>query len=141
MKRRSSKILKAVSIGTAFSFAFSTFIYVNVNATSVNVESGHVWNEDKDYKSKKYLEGLVEDRNKKLNKILNIQNIEDYMEDMGSLYNLSLLNDKVGEVEEVMTDYERAQVYYELLLLTGDNDLAEKYRNDENFTFKFERVI
>lgn len=141
MKRRSSKILRAVSIGTAFSFVFSTFIYVNVNAISVNVESGHVWSEDKDYKSKKYLEGLVENRNKQLNKILNIQNIEDYMEDMRLLYNLSLLNDKVGEVEEVMTDYERAQVYYELLLLTGDNDLAEKYRNDENFTFKFERVV
>lgn len=141
MKRKSSKILKAISFGTAFSLAFSAFVYVNVNATSVNVESGHVWSEDKDYKSQKYLESLVLDRNRKLNDLLGIQNIEDYISDMRSLYDLSLLNNKVEEVEKIMTDYERNQVYYELLLLTGDNNLAEKYRNDNEFNFKFERVI
>lgn len=141
MKRKSLKFLKSVFLGTAFTCAFSTFLYANVKATSVNIENGHVWTEDKDYKSKKYIENLTRDRNKKLNDLFSIQNIEDYVSDMNLLYDLSLSNNKVEEVEKIMSDYEKNQVYYELLLLTGDSDLAEKYRSDTELIFKFERVI
>lgn len=141
MKIKSSKILKSASIGIISSFMFSTAMYMNANAIGVNVKNGHVWNEDKQYKSEKYFNTLTASRDKNLKKVLNIDSVENYMNDMKSLYNLSLMSDKVDEVEKIMSDYEKDKIYIELLLLTGDKNLAEEFRNDEELYFKFERVI
>lgn len=141
MKIKSLKILKNVSIGIISSFVFLTFIYINASATGVNIKSEHVWNEDKQYKSEKYFNTLTEVRNKNLREELDIDNVENYINDMKSLYDLSLTKNKVDEVEKIMSDYEKNKIYVELLLLTGDKKLAEQFLNDKELYFKFERVV
>ena len=138
MKRVSSKILKFTSMGIIFSFIFYAFIYISAGA---NVSNEYVWTEDSDYKSQKYFEQLTKDRDKKLEEILDVEDISEYMDDMKSLYDLCVERDKVEEVEEIMSDYEGEQVYIELLLLTGDENLAKRYRDDQELKFKFERVV
>lgn len=138
MKRVSSKFLKFTSMGIIFSFIFSAFIYISAGA---NVSNEYVWTEDSDYKSQKYFEQLTKDRDKKLEEILDVEDISEYMDDMKSLYDLCVERDKVEEVEEIMSDYEGEQVYIELLLLTGDENLAKRYRDDQELKFKFERVV
>lgn len=138
MKRVSSKFLKFTSMGIIFSFIFSAFIYISAGA---NVSNEYVWTEDSSYKSQKYAEQLIKDRDKKLEEILDVEDISKYMDDMKLLYDVSVEKDKVEEVEEIMSDYERNQVYFELLLLTGDEELARKYRDDQELRFEFERVV
>lgn len=84
---------------------------------------------------------MTKDRDKKLEEILDVEDISEYMDDMKSLYDLCVERDKVEEVEEIMSDYEGEQVYIELLLLTGDESLAKRYRDDQELKFKFERVV
>lgn len=138
MKRVSSKFLKFTSMGIIFSFIFSVFMYISAGA---NVSNEYIWTEDSDYKSQKYFEQLTKDRDKKLEEILDVEDISEYMDDMKSLYDLCVERDKVEEVEEIMSDYEGEQVYIELLLLTGDENLAKRYRDDQELKFKFERVV
>ena len=138
MKRVSSKFLKFTSMGIIFSFIFSVFMYISAGA---NVSNEYIWTEDSDYKSQKYFEQLTKDRDKKLEEILDVEDISEYMDDMKSLYDLCVERDKVEEVEEIMSDYEGEQVYIELLLLTGDESLAKRYRDDQELKFKFERVV
>ena len=138
MKRVSSKFLKFTSMGIIFSFIFSAFMYISAGA---NVYNEYIWTEDSDYKSQKYFEQLTKDRDKKLEEILDVEDISEYMDDMKSLYDLCVERDKVEEVEEIMSDYEGEQVYIELLLLTGDENLAKRYRDDQELKFKFERVV
>ena len=138
MKRVSSKFLKFTSMWIIFSFIFSVFMYISAGA---NVSNEYIWTEDSDYKSQKYFEQLTKDRDKKLEEILDVEDISEYMDDMKSLYDLCVERDKVEEVEEIMSDYEGEQVYIELLLLTGDENLAKRYRDDQELKFKFERVV
>lgn len=138
MKRVSSKFLKFTSMGIIFSFIFSAFIYINAGA---NVSNEYIWTEDNKRESQKYMDHLTKDRDKKLEEILDVEDISQYMDDMKSLYDLCVEKDKVQEVEEIMSDYERKQVYIELLLLTGDDELAKRYRDDQELEFKFEREV
>ena len=138
MKRVSSKFLKFTSMGIIFSFIFSACMYISAGA---NVSNEYIWTEDSDYKSQKYFEQLTKDRDKKLEEILDVEDISEYMDDMKSLYDLCVERDKVEEVEDIMSDYEGEQVYIELLLLTGDESLAKRYRDDQELKFKFERVV
>lgn len=138
MKRVSSKFLKFTSMGIIFSFIFSTFIYISAGA---NVSNEYIWTEDNKHESQKYMDHLTKDRDKKLEEILDVEDISQYMDDMKSLYDLCVEKDKVQEVEEIMSDYERKQVYIELLLLTGDDELAKRYRDDQELKFKFEREV
>ena len=138
MKRVSSKFVKFTSMGIIFSFIFSAFMYISAGA---NVSNEYIWTEDSDYKSQKYFEQLTKDRDKKLEEILDVEDISEYMDDMKSLYDLCVERDKVEEVEEIMSDYEIEQVFYEILLVTGDSELAEKFKEESGLNFKFERVI
>lgn len=138
MKRVSSKFLKFTSMGIIFSFIFSAFIYISAGA---NVSNEYIWTEDNKRESQKYMDHLTKDRDKKLEEILDVEDISQYMDDMKSLYDLCVEKDKVQEVEEIMSDYERKQVYIELLLLTGDDELAKRYRDDQELEFKFEREV
>ena len=113
-------------------------MYISAGA---NVSNEYIWTEDSDYKSQKYFEQLTKDRDKKLEEILDVEDISEYMDDMKSLYDLCVERDKVEEVEEIMSDYEGEQVYIELLLLTGDENLAKRYRDDQELKFKFERLV
>lgn len=138
MKRVSSKFLKFTSMVIIFSFIFFAFICITARA---NVSNEYIWTESNDYESQKYMEYLTKDRDKKLEEILDVEDISQYMDDMKLLYDICVEKDKVEEVEEIMSNYEREQVYIELLLLTGDENLARRYKCDQELKFKFERVV
>lgn len=136
MGRLVSKTAKVVSVISIFVFP----IFVNAKLANTN-DNKFLWSESKAQKSQQYIKNLERNRNVKLAKLLGVDSVDEYMKDMDSLYKLSLNLNKVDEVEKIMTEYEKNQVFYELLLVTEDEELAKKYRDDSELNFRFERVI
>lgn len=141
MRKVSVKFLGIASVGIVLGSIFSLALYMMPKASPTGDKSGNTWNQDKSEKAKEYQQILKDQRDEKLRTSLGLDNIEDYMEDMNLLYDLAKEKDKVEEVEEIMSDYEREQVFYEIFLVTGDSELAEKFKEESELNFKFERVI
>ncbi len=141
MRKVSVKFLGIASVGIVLGSIFSLALYMMPKASPTGDKSGNTWNQDKSEKAKEYQQILKDQRDEKLRTSLGVDNIEDYMEDMNLLYDLAKEKDKVEEVEEIMSDYEREQVFYEIFLVTGDSELAEKFKEESELNFKFERVI
>ncbi len=139
MKRLILKTLKATAIASVF--IFPIFAHAESVPNTNNNTRRYIWNESKAMQSKQYMEKISNVRDEKLRKTLEIENTDVYLENMDMLYNLSLKLGKVDEVEEIMTEYEKDQIFYELLLLTENEELATIYRDDPELHFKFYRVI
>ena len=59
-------------------------------------------------------------------------------------YDLNLREQRdtlLKEVLFIITQYEKEYMYYELFLLTGDEDLANQYYTDPQIHFSFENII
>lgn len=137
MGRLISKTAKVVSVISIFVFP----IFANAKLAGGSNNNKNLWSESKAQKSQQYIQNSEQTRNDKLCNILGIDSVDDYMKDMNLFYDLSLKLNKVDEVEKIMTEHEKNQVFYELLLVTGDEKLAKSYRDDNELNFKFERVI
>ena len=112
MRKVSVKFLGIASVGIVLGSIFSLALYMMPKASPTGDKSGNTWNQDKSEKAKEYQQILKDQRDEKLRASLGVDNIEDYMEDMNLLYDLAKEKDKVEEVEEIMSDYEREQVFY-----------------------------
>ena len=141
MRKVSVKFLGIASVGIVLGSIFSLALYMMPKASPTGDKSGNTWNQDKSEKAKEYQQILKDQRDEKLRTSLGVDNIEAYLDDMNLLYDLAKEKDKVEEVEEIMSDYEREQVFYEIFLVTGDSELAEKFKEESELNFKFERVI
>lgn len=141
MRKVSVKFLGIASVGIVLGSIFSLALYMMPKASPTGDKSGNTWNQDKSEKAKEYQQILKDQRDEKLRTSLGVDNIEVYLDDMNLLYDLAKEKDKVEEVEEIMSDYEREQVFYEIFLVTGDSELAEKFKEESELNFKFERVI
>lgn len=141
MRKVSVKFLGIASVGIVLGSIFSLALYMMPKASPTGDKSGNTWNQDKSEKAKEYQQILKDQRDEKLRTSLGVDNIEDYLDDMNLLYDLAKEKDKVEEVEEIMSDYEREQVFYEIFLVTGDSELAEKFKEESELNFRFERVI
>lgn len=128
--------MKTLSLMACLMSLFSTT--PNVHATQKE-EAVYVWNEEKSEKSDNYYEVLENSKIEKLKQLLDVDETEN-LYDMSRLHQLALDKNLVKEVEEVITFYEKEFIYYEMLILTGDENLARQYRDDENLYFTFERV-
>ena len=128
--------MKTLSLMACLMSLFSTT--PNVHATQKE-EAVYVWNEEKSEKSDNYYEVLENSKIEKLKQLLDVDETENLF-DMGRVHQLALDKNLVKEVEEVITFYEKEFIYYEMLILTGDENLARQYRDDENLYFTFERV-
>lgn len=136
-------VLKTASVVSAISI-FVVPIFANTKLANGSNSSNNnkiLWSESKAQESQRYVQSLEKIRNEKLCDVLGLENVDRYMKDMNSLYELSLNLNKVDEVEKIMTQHEKDQVFYEILLVTGDEELAKKYRDDSELYFKFERVV
>ncbi len=128
--------MKTLSLMACLMSLFSTT--PNVHATQKE-EAVYVWNEEKSEKSDNYYEVLENSKIEKLKQLLDVDETEN-LYDMSRLHQLALDKNLVKEVEEVITFYEKEFIYYEMLILTRDENLARQYRDDENLYFTFERV-
>lgn len=139
MIRRYPKII--CTFGLSVSMALS-MIAINTLAMENDIPK-YYWTETMDSKARMYDDNLSEIRDIKLRNILEINddNIDFKNIDIVSLYDLAVKSDKVEEVEQVMTDYEKSYMAYEMYLLTGDKNLVDKYYSDPQICFKFERVL
>ena len=86
---------------------------------------------------------LREQRDTLLKEVLfiNDDDLERYLDDYNLFYDVSVQKGKVEEVEDIITQYEKEYMYYELFLLTGDEDLANQYYTDPQIHFSFENII
>ncbi len=131
------KWAKILSIGGCLGCLFYTGPTVSVSAKQ---EKTYIWSEEKARDSEKYYEFLKYSMEKNLNELLDIDNSEEYLSDMSKLYKLSLDKYLVEEVEKIISEYEKEYIYYEMLLLTEDENLAKEYKNETDLYFTFERI-
>lgn len=136
MKTGFLNFIKGLSLVACLVCLFSTT--PNVHATQKE-EAIYLWNEEKAEKSENYYEALENFKIEKLKQLLDVEETEILL-DMSKLHQLALDKNLVREVEEVISYYEKEFVYYEMLVLTGDENLARQYRDDENLYFTFERI-
>ena len=136
MKKSLLKIFKIVFIGCVFSFCFTIFPLALENN---NVR--YTWNIEKSFKAESYEKELRSIRNSKLEEILNVEDIEPYFSDMNLLFDIAVEEHKLKEVEKIIADYERQYVFYEMVLLTENEELAKQYYDGFELSFDFERLF
>lgn len=130
------KWMKILSIGGCLGCLF----YITPVNVQAKQQKNYVWSDEKAKDSENYYEFLRNSMESSLNKLLEIDSSQEYLLDMNKLYKLSIDKDLVNEVEKLISEYEKEYIYYEMLLLTEDENLAKEYRDDMNLYFSFERI-
>ncbi|BAK81068.1 hypothetical protein [Candidatus Arthromitus sp. SFB-rat-Yit] len=137
------KINKNVFRCGLLAFVFCIGSVNGVKAYEVEISEPYTWTCQMSSKAEEYDLNLREQRDTKLKELLVIddEDLEKYLDDYNLFYNVSIQKGKLNEVEDIITKYEKDYMYYELFLLTGDENLANEYYTDPQIYFSFEKAI
>lgn len=137
------KITKNVFRFGLLAFVFYLGSVNGVKAYEVETGEPYTWTHQMSNKAEEYDLNLREQRDTKLKELLVIddEDLEKYLDDYNLFYNVSVQKGKLNEVENIITQYEKEYMYYELFLLTGDKNLANEYYADPQIYFSFEKAI
>lgn len=126
-----------------FAFVFCFGSTSRVKAYENQVSEPYTWTGKMSSEAEDYDLNLREQRDTLLKEVLfiNDDDLERYLDDYNLFYDVSVQKGKVEEVEDIITQYEKEYMYYELFLLTGDEDLANQYYTDPQIHFSFENII
>lgn len=141
MKGKVQKTVKRMFVGFLLSFFVFTFNFTSIKNVKADESNVYFWSIDKSIKSYIYQGKVQQDRNKKLEDVLGVSEIDSYFKDIKSLYDLSVSKDKVGQVEKIINDSQKQIVSYEMYLLTGDKEMVEKQSDNDEVYFNFEMIL
>lgn len=126
-----------------FAFVFCLGSTNVVKAYENQVSGPYTWTCQMNSEAEEYDLNLKEKRDILLKELLliNDDDLEKCLDDYNLFYDVSVQKGKVEEVENIITQYEKDYMSYELFLLTGDEDLANQYYTDPQIHFSFENII